>query len=168
MTKELWKDIDGYNGLYQISTLGRIKSFHYGKEKILKTRKHPSGYQLVNLKNKTFRVHYLVAKAFLENINNYKEINHKNENKSDNSVDNLEWCTRKYNCNYGSLPKKVANRFSKKVIMIDEESEYKPIVVFPSAMDAERMMKIDHSSIIKCCKGKIKQAGGFVWKYADE
>ena len=165
---EIWKDIEPYKNIYQVSNLGRIKSLLYNKEKILKTRVQPRGYELVNLKGKTFKVHRLVAEAFVLNNNNYNEVNHKDENKLNNYANNLEWCNRKYNCNYGSLPKKVGNRFSKKIIMIDEESENKPIVVFPSAMEAERIMKIDHSSIIKCCKGKVKQAGGFTWKYEKE
>lgn len=165
---EIWKDIKQYENIYQVSNLGRIKSLLFNKEKLLKTRIHSKGYELVNLKGKTFKVHRLVAQAFIPNTNNYNEINHKDENKLNNCVNNLEWCNRKYNCNYGSLPKNVANRFSKKIVLIDEMSKYKPIVVFPSAMEAERLMNIDHSSIIKCCKGKIKQAGGFIWKYADE
>ena len=165
---EIWKDIAKYEGIYQVSSLGRIKSLLYGKEKILKTRKSKQGYELINLKGKTHRVHTLVANAFLQNPNNFKEINHKDENKCNNKAENLEWCSRKYNCNYGKLPSKVAKRFSKAVMLIDEKSELQPIMPFESAMMAERLMGIDHSSIIKCCKGKIKTAGGFTWRYIDE
>lgn len=167
-SNEIWKDIPEYEGLYQASNLGRIKSLLYGKEKILKTRIHPLGYELINLKNKTYRVHYLVAQAFIPNPNNLPEINHKNEIKNDNRVENLEWCSREYNCNYGNLPSKVSKRFAKAVMLIDERSEFQPIMPFESAMMAERLMGIDHSSIIKCCKGKIKTAGGYVWRYVDE
>ena len=166
--KEIWKDIEGYEGFYQVSNFGKVRSLINKQIKILKTRVHPNGYELINLKGKTFRLHYLVAKTFLENPKKYKEINHKDENKLNNRVDNLEWCNRKYNCNYGSLPEKVGKRFSKKILLIDVNSKYKSICPFPSAMEAERIMGIDHSSIIKCCKGKIKTAGGYVWRYIDE
>ena len=165
-SKEIWKDILNYEKIYQVSNLGRIKSLLFNKEKILKTRIHPSGYELVNLKNKTYRVHYLVAQAFIPNPDNLPEINHKNEIKNDNRVNNLEWCSRKYNCNYGSLPKKVSKRFSKKVAIIDETGKER--CYFPSASFAEEILNIDHSSIIKCCKGKIKTAGGYKWRYVDE
>ena len=166
--EEIWKDIPNYEGLYQVSNFGKVKSLLFKKEKILKTRIHPQGYELVNLKNKTYRVHYLVAITFIDNPNHYKEINHKNEIKNDNRVDNLEWCDRRYNCNYGSLPKKVAKRFARGVLLIDKKSKLEPIMPFESAMMAEKLMGIDHSSIIKCCKGKQKTAGGYNWKYLDE
>ena len=161
--KEIWKDIPEYEGKYQASTFGRIKSLKFNREKILKMRLNPSGYKLINLENKTYRVHTLIAKTFIENPNNYREINHKDENKQNNRVDNLEWCTRKYNCNYGNLPKKVAIRFSKKVALVDNTNKCR--LYFKSAMEAERILNIDHSSIIKCCKGKVKTAGGYKWKY---
>lgn len=164
--EEIWKDIPNFDGMYQISNLGRVKSLCNDKEKILKTRLHPTGYELINLREKTYRVHYLVAVVFLENPNNYTEINHINEIKNDNRAENLEWCTRKYNCNYGSLPKQVGKRFSKKVVIIDDEGRER--CYFESSMSAERILKIDHSSIIKCCKGKVKTAGGYKWKYVSE
>ena len=107
--EEIWKDIEGYEGLYQVSNQGNIKSLNYnhtGKEKILSTKDH-HGYRRVTLykdkKLKTFFVHVLVAKAFIENINTliYTEVNHIDENRSNNIYTNLEWCCPKYNCNYG-------------------------------------------------------------------
>ena len=163
---EEWRDIPGYEGFYQASNLGRIKSTLFKKERILKTRKHPTGYELVNLKNKTYRVHYLIALTYIPNPQKYKEINHRDENKQNNKVENLEWCNRKYNCSYGSLPKKVGERFGKKIALIDEDRKER--CYFESAMSAERTLNVDHSSIIKCCKGKMKTAGGYRWKYADE
>ena len=165
-SNEIWKDIPNYEGIYQVSNLGRIKSLLFNKEKILKTRIHPNGYELINLKGKTYRVHHLVAITFLDNPNNYKEINHKNEIKNDNCVSNLEWCDRKYNCNYGSLPKQVSKRFRKKIAIIDDKNNER--CCFESAMSAERILNIDHSSIIKCCKGKMKTAGGYKWRYVNE
>lgn len=166
MIKEIWKDIPGYKDLYQVSNLGKIKSLLFKREKILKTRVHPNGYELINLKGKTYKVHYLVAKTFISNPNNYKEINHKDENKQNNCVHNLEWCDRKYNCNYGSLPSNVAKRFSKKIAMLDDNNN--AIIYFESSMAAERILGVDHSSIIKCCKGIVKTAGGYKWKYVEE
>lgn len=114
--KEIWKDIKGYEGLYQISNLGRIKSLERKiirqhsttmllKEKILK-QQNMNGYKIVRLsKNNTIKqylVHRLVAVAFIKNPNNYKEINHKDEDKSNNKLDNLEWCSHNYNINYGT------------------------------------------------------------------
>ena len=109
-----WKDIPGYEGLYQVSNLGEIKSLNYrntGKEKILKLIKDKKGYFHVNLykngKLKNLQVHRLVAMAFIPNHNNYNQVNHKDENTSNNAVENLEWCTAKYNSNYGNRNKKI-------------------------------------------------------------
>lgn len=165
--EEIWRKIKNYQN-YEISNLGRARSLNCGRERILKTRKHPSGYELINIKGKTYKIHKLVAEAFIPNPYDYKEINHKDEDKLNNRVDNLEWCNRKYNCNYGSLPKKVAERFSKPVFLIDIKSELKPMMFFESAMQAERLFGIDHSSIIKCCRGKVKTAGGYEWHYLNK
>lgn len=107
---ERWRDIKGYEGLYQISNCGRVKSLKYCKEKILKSIKSSNGYLQVNLykdgKRKYFLVHRLVATAFIYNIENYSQINHKDEIKSNNYVSNLEWCDYSYNNNYGTRNKK--------------------------------------------------------------
>ena len=113
--KEIWKDIEDFNGTYQVSNLGRIKMLDYIasdgrklKGRIRRTSKNNSGYTIINIKSKHFLVHRLVAKAFIPNPNNYPQINHKDENKQNNRVDNLEWCTNKYNNNYGSKPYKTS------------------------------------------------------------
>ena len=113
--KEIWKDIEGYEGLYQVSNLGRVKSLTKmvgrGKrykvcERIVSLQKAPNGYMRLHLdkdgERKYFSVHRLVAQAFVENPNNLPHVNHKNETKTDNAVSNLEWCTPKYNSNYGT------------------------------------------------------------------
>lgn len=110
--QEVWKDIDEYKGLYQISNLGRVKSLkkYAGKslreEKILKTYKDKDGYIKVilckNNKTRFLSIHRLLAEAFIPNPENLPQINHKDENKENNDIDNLEWCTCKYNINYGS------------------------------------------------------------------
>lgn len=123
--KEIWKDIEGYEGLYQISNLGRVKSLEKyvntaiknntkvkRKEQILK-QYNKNGYLQVTLthnnKRKYFGVHRLVANAFIPNLNNYPQVNHKDENTLNNCVDNLEWCTAKYNCNYGTRNSRICN-----------------------------------------------------------
>lgn len=102
--KEIWKAIDGYEGKYEISNLGRVKSLNYKntfKEKILEPRTTEKGYEEIqlwnNYKQKHFKIHRLVASAFLPNENNYKEVNHINHIRNDNHVSNLEWCDRQYN-----------------------------------------------------------------------
>ena len=114
---EEWRDIKGYEGRYQVSNLGRVKSLNYNhtsREKILKAREDKVGYLYLNLyknnKRKTHKVHRLVAQAFIENPNNYPQVNHKDENKSNNRVENLEWCTHRYNLNYGTRNQRASEK----------------------------------------------------------
>lgn len=105
---EHWKDIDGYDGLYQVSDLGRVRSLKFGKTRIRRAIKDKDGYLFVDLwkygKQKTVKVHRLVAQAFIPNDDDTKtQINHRNEVKSDNRVENLEYCTPQYNINYNKL-----------------------------------------------------------------
>lgn len=107
--QEVWKDIDGYEGKYQVSNLGRVKSLNYnrtGEEKLLKPLENKCGYVRVVLykdrRAKNYLIHRLVAETFIPNPNNYPIINHKDENKQNNKVKNLEWCTYEYNNTYGS------------------------------------------------------------------
>lgn len=130
MKNVVWKDIEGYEGIYQISNYGevmRLMSYdsrnHLRNSKILKQRKNKDGYMVVGLhknsKEKKYLVHRLVAKAFISNPNKLPEINHIDENKQNNSVPNLEWCNRKYNVNYGNAQKKrVETRFGEKEELI--------------------------------------------------
>ena len=111
---EEWKDIKGYEGLYQVSNLGRVKSLsntNTRKEKILKPIYHARYYQITLSKNNIriqYRVHRLVAEAFIPNPDGLPIINHKDENPLNNNVDNLEWCDSKYNNNYNGKGKRIS------------------------------------------------------------
>ena len=102
---EIWKNIEGYEGKYQVSNFGQVKSM-IGQEKVLHPKKHRTGHLQIGLhkdkKRKTMYIHRLVAQAFIPNPDNLPCVNHKDENPNNNNVDNLEWCTQKYNCNYGT------------------------------------------------------------------
>lgn len=164
MKGEIWKDIKDYEGLYQVSNLGRVKSLNYkrtGKEEILKAYDNGDGYLFVQLskdgKVKNCRINRLVAQAFLPNPDSLPEVNHKDENPKNNRVENLEWCTRQYNVDYS---------LSKAVIGIDKVSGL--ILEFPSTREAERQTGISKGNICNCLKGRYKSAGGCVWFYADD
>ena len=109
---EEWKDIIGYEGKYQVSNTGKIRSLNYlntRKTKELKPRKFSTGYLSICLgkEKKNFYIHRLVAIHFIPNPNNLLEVNHKDENKTNNNVENLEWCNHKYNCNYGTRSERI-------------------------------------------------------------
>ena len=163
---EIWRDIEGYKGLYQISNKGRVKSLKWGKERILKLHDDGHGYYQIILCNdcvrKTFKLHRLVALAFIPNPNNLPEINHRDENKKNNCVENLEWCDRVYNINYGTRNE----RISRKILQYSRSGEF--IREWPSALEVERILGIANSHIIDCCRGKYKSAYGFVWRYKEE
>ena len=163
---EIWRDIEGYKGLYQVSNKGRVKSLYKGSERILRPGIESSGYYNIILCNdsvrKTFRLHRLVAEAFIPNPYNKPQVNHKDENKKNNCVENLEWCDRVYNINYGTRNE----RISRKILQYSRSGEF--IREWPSALEVERILGIANSHIIACCKDKRKSAGGFIWKYKEE
>ena len=165
---EHWKSIAGYEGLYEVSDIGRVKSLKYGKEKILKPGKDRGGYLQVSLCKdghvKTARIHRLVAEAFIQNPNNLATINHKDEVKTNNAVSNLEWMSMKDNINYGTHNKRSAETRSKSVLMFDK-SNGELLATFPSICEAERVTGINISHISECCNGNRKSAGGYVWRY---
>ena len=178
--KEEWRDIEGFEGLYQVSNYGRVKSvertvrcdrgYRIVQERILKAGTTDKGYLQVQLckdgKVKNCYVHRLVADAFCDNPMGYTELNHRDENKENNRIENLEWCSRSYNTNYGTGNKRRAEKLSKPVFSVDKESGL--IMWWKSAKEAEECTGIDSSNIIKCCKGKYKSAGNHIWFYADE
>ena len=163
---EIWRDIDGYEGLYQISNKGRVKSLKYGKERILKPILKSLGYYSIILCNygvmKQFQLHRLVAQAFIPNPNKLPEINHRDENNKNNCVENLEWCNRRYNINYGTRNERV----SKKILQYSRSGDF--IREWKSAAEVKRVLDINNSNIIQCCKGKRKSSGGFIWIYKEE
>lgn len=189
MEEEIWKDIKGYEGLYQVSSFGRIKSLEryitfinrWGgtnkvklQEKILKHHFNNRGYCTLTLyKNgKSYHklVHRLVGETFIPNINNLPEINHKDENKLNNSVSNLMWCTRQYNNNYGIQTKEGRRKTSsyrmKRIAQYTKDD--KLVAIYDGIRVAEEETGIDNRNICKCCKGKIKTAGGYRWRYLNE
>lgn len=178
---EIWKDIPEYEGLYQVSNLGRVKSFKRNgnsKDRILKPSKNRCGYLQVilykNRKTKTFTVHRLVALAFISNTLNLPCINHKDENKENNHVNNLEWCTHEYNNNYGThneiISKKQRNnpRTSKLILQYTLDGEF--VAEYPSSKEVERVLKFSHTNINKCCQNKKKYIShnGYIWFYKDD
>ena len=167
MKKEIWKPVVGYEGLYEVSNWGRIKSIKFGKERILNPGTNSCGYLHVGLykngKRKIFLVHRLVAEAFIPNPNNLPCINHKDENKLNNSVENLEWCNSKYNNTYGTRIERISKKLSKPVLQYTLDGVF--VREWPSTMQAEREGGFNQAHIWMCCKGEQKTHKNFIWKY---
>ena len=166
---EQWKDII-YEKDYQISNLGRIKSFKWGKERILKPSLSKKGYLNVILNRKNYLVHRLVAEAFLPNPDNLPCVNHKDEDKSNNIVNNLEWCDVKYNQNYGTRNTRIGKsntngKLSKPVLQYTLDGQF--VKEWSSTMECKRN-GYNQSHIIECCRKNRKTHKGFKWGYKDE
>ena len=188
MNNEIWKDIELYEGLYQVSNKGNVRSVdrlvngpngvRKFKGKVLKQYKRGSYSKITLSKDsmvKTYDVHRLVAKAFIPNPNNYQQVNHKNENGCDNRVDNLEWCTAKYNANYGTRNKRVGDKLKGRLCKDEIKHKFGHAViaykdniivgVYYSINECSKKLGIDRHSILYVLQGKYTQTKGYIIKY---
>ena len=167
MASEIWKDVKGYEGDYQVSNLGRLKSLKRNKELIMSQSTDKEGYKVIKLTKygveKMYKVHRLVAIAFLENENTLPQVNHKNEIKSDNRVENLEWCTALYNVNYGNTPKNISKGKMKPINQFDLEGNL--IKTWDGIKQIIRELKIDGKGIKECLIDEKDSYKNFKWKY---
>ena len=175
--EEVWKDIEEYEGLYQVSNLGRVKSLNryiissngktlFYKEKILKLRKNKHGYLYVflykNTVQKFYTIHRLVANAFIENPNNYPCINHKDENKENNKVSNLEWCTYLYNNTYGTRIERIIKSQFIPIYCLETNKCYNSI------KQASEELNLDRTNIVNALRGRQKQTKGYTFRYVSQ
>ena len=185
--KEIWVDIKDFEGLYQVSNYGRVKSLNYrntGREKILKAiRKDNDRLYVFLYKNgvaKQVDIHRLVAEAFLPNPEHKPDVHHKDKNPQNNNVENLIWLTKKEHRaehpeQYEAVAKTNKKVFSKPINQYDLDGNF--IKKWSSAMDVERELGFHHANLLKCCKGgynrkgklvNITKAYGSIWKYAED
>lgn len=191
--KEIWKDIKDYEGLYQVSNLGRVKSLNHIRKNGKNSKYMQKGkvlhkwisccgyYQVVLSKNgkvKRLTIHRIVAQVFIPNTLNKPQVNHKDGNKLNNCVDNLEWCTRSENQLHAwknglqvftdnQLKSVTKNGIpvAKPVNQYDKSKNF--IKRWNSMKEAECSLNIPNSNITNCCKGKRKSAGGYIWEYVN-
>ena len=167
---EIWREIIGFEGLYEISNYGRVKSLK--NNLIRKVTPDKNGYLRVNLnrygEQTNHKVHRLVAIAFIENRLDYPYVNHIDENVKNNNVENLEWCTHEYNVNYGNALQKGSEtrikRYGKKIYAILPSGEIKK---YTSIAGACRELGINQSSVVNVLKGRRKSCKGYMFKYAN-
>ena len=159
---ETWRDVHGYEGLYKVSNKGNVRSVdrinHIGRKysgRMLRPRYHTNGYLQVDLRKGGIRksklIHRLVAEVFIPNQNNYLEINHKDEDKSNNNVENLEWCTREYNMNHGTRNARASQTQSKKVKAINIKTG--EVIAFNSGKEAKSKGGYSRGCVSQACQG---------------
>lgn len=179
--EEIWKDIEGYEGLYQVSNLGNVKSLdrvisrngnfdvHLNGRLLKQGICKSNGYRIVSLwkanKSETLYVHRLVAKAFIPNPQNLPFVNHKDETRDVNCFWNLEWCTHEYNINYGTANKRMRTSLSKPVLQYSLDGDF--VKEWSSAKSIEQTLGLSQGNISNCCRGLQKKAYGYKWKYKD-
>ncbi|ASN70283.1 putative HNH homing endonuclease [uncultured Caudovirales phage] len=179
---EQWKDIDGYEGIYQISDHGRVKN----RNGLIMAARINKGYLMVNLnkhrKCKTYAIHRLVAKHFIKNPLGKREVNHLDENKLNNNVDNLQWATSKENANWGTrniriseyvkrnpitiLHRQGYDKRKKAVIQLDPITE-EIVSRYESTIAASIAVGCNNGKISECCNGKRKSTRGYLWRFAS-
>ena len=173
--EEIWKDIEGYEGLYKISNKGRVKSFRKGKrakapnEYFLTLSLNANGYPQVTLyRSPSDRhkhlVHRLVAKAFIPNPDNLEAVNHKDENPQNNDVENLEWCTISYNNAYGTAKIRHSITIGQKVQQFTINGVL--LATYESMSIASQITGIEKHAIRDCCIGRCQTGHGYIWRYA--
>lgn len=174
MANEIWEDILGYEGFYQVSNMGRVRSLDRvtsnGKRrigKILKTRLDKDGYEFLNLsingKRRIHKVHRLVLETFNPTDDSSLEVNHINEIKDDNRLENLEWVTHKQNCNHGTRTQRQIDSRSQTIYQYT--LDYELVYVWKNAVECMRETGYDNSFISKVCRGKKESAYGYIWSY---
>ena len=181
--QEVWKDVVGFEGLYQVSNMGRVKALakiRYGRtaatksrlypEKILKNHVDLAGYCQVQLwrdgAGKMYGLHRLVAQAFIPNPKSLPCVNHKDEIKGNNSASNLEWCDYTYNNNYGTARKRSAKKLSRPIVCMDLSG--KIVRRFKSQKEAVTLLGLSSNAhISSCCHGKVKSAHGYMWAFEN-
>lgn len=161
-----WKDAVGYEGLFEVSNTGKVRSLKTGT--IRKTRIDRYGYEMLTLRKngstRTELVHRLVANAFIDNPNGYPQVNHKDENARNNQATNLEWCTGLYNVRYGTGLKRSSASRRKAVECYTLDGQY--VRQYAGIKPTGKEMGIRAASITACCAGRIDSAGGYRWAYA--
>lgn len=176
---EIWRDIPGYEGMYQASSMGNIRSVdrvlivsgrtikRRGKVLQQQVRKRRGVCQVFLGKSKNCTVHRLVALTFIPNPNNLPQVNHKDENPTNNQVSNLEWCDNYYNCMYGTRNQRIGNivksKHTKAVVQCDMNGNQ--IKVWESAREVERQTGYHNTAISAVCLGKKKTAYGYKWVF---
>lgn len=173
---EEWKDVAGYEGRYQVSNLGRVRSLdkfdawgRLRKGRVLSPFRDTGGYRQVCLRNGRGQcnknVHRLVASAFIANPLDLPVINHKDENKGNNRADNLEWCSAEYNATYGTMQRRAHIALCRPVVQMKNGRQ---VGIYESTLDADRRTGVNHGSISRCCNGGQKTSGGYSWAWLDE
>lgn len=194
---EEWKPIKGYEGLYEVSNLGRVKSLNRKilcsnglikeiKEKILTPKDNGKGYLNVilskNGNHKNFYIHRLVAEAFIPNLENKEEVDHINTNKYDNNVDNLRWVTRCENCNNPLTKKRIKDnhadvsgenhprygKYNNGKKIVQLNENGEFVKIWNSGMEIKRELGYDPSHISKCCNKKREMSYGYRWMFYNE